>query len=240
MRRGLLYSEDTRGFVRKLGEGIPRFDTEYYPEATIMPLTEAEFHDDLSKNKILFPDSEENYPAYVYNAILLLPNDGSKLRYVPLARYDDFPCGKMSFRPHKEDYYIECKILCVDGNVYAIIGVSQSMDVRESFGQFLRPCYMLLSETQKITTYYEGKYYPNGAIYNQCGGFEMLPNTREQSFGYPGKPVNYPVRVVERVDLATINRIAAELQEGVLKESIEYHEAKRKEREAAKSDSREN
>ena len=237
--RGLYFNDDTSGFVARLGEGIPDFDTEYYPEATIMPVEGAEFHDDIARNKVVFPVNKCKYPAYVYNAILLLPETGSRLCYMPLARYEDFPYRKMSFLPHKEDYYIECKILYVDGNIYALIGVCQSMDVRESFDQFQKPYYMLLSETNDITTYYEGKYYPNGAIYNECGGFTMLPNTREQSFGYPGKPVNYPVRVVERVDLATINRIASELQAGILKESIEYHRKKQKEREQAKSISRE-
>jgi hypothetical protein len=61
----------------------------------------------------------------------------------------------------------------------------------------------------------------------------MLPNTREQSFGYPGKPVNYPVRVVERVDLAAINRVAAELQEGILRESVEVYSAKKSEEQRA-------
>ena len=238
LSRGLFYNEDTRGFVQSPGEGILKFATLYYPESVIMPLTKAAFDDNLRKNKVLSPDSEENYPAYVYNALLLLTDNETRLRYVPLARYYDYPYGKMSFVPDREDYFIECKILFVDSHVYAIIGVNKSMDVKDSFDQFQEPYYMLLSETKEITTYYEGKYYPNGAIYNECGAFEMLPNTREQSFGYPGKPVNYPVRVVERVNLSTINRIAAELQDGILKQSIESHRKKRAERKKAEEKKR--
>ena len=46
----------------------------------------------------------------------------------------------------------------------------------------------------------------------------MQPNTREESYGYPMKPVNYPVRVVRRLDVDAINNVAAELMEGVLKD----------------------
>ena len=34
---------------------------------------------------------------------------------------------------------------------------------------------------------------------------------------------HYPVRKVDRLDIDTINSIAKELQEGILKESIENH-----------------
>ena len=231
--RDLFFNEDTEGFVQKMGAGIPRFDTEYYPAATIMPVTGAEFKDSSAKNEILSPNSGEKFPAYVYNAILLLPEEGAALRYVPLARYEDYRYGTMSHIPNRDDYYIECKILFVDGNVYAIIGVDRSRAVRDAFNMFLQPYYMVLSEKKELTTYFEGQYYPDGAIYNDAGGFTMLPNTREQSFGYPGKPVNYPVRVVERVDLAAINRVAAELQEGILRESVEVYSAKKSEEQRA-------
>ena len=104
--------------------------------------------------------------------------------------------------------------------MYAIIGVGESYAVRETF-KTERPHYMILSETENIKTFCEGRYCPYGAIENEAHGvFVMHPNTNVFDCGAPFKPINYPVRVVERLDRAAIDLYAAELQQGVLAGSI--------------------
>ena len=230
MTRRLFFGEGDEAFLRRLntpfvGSYNKNLQKYFYSKGTIMPLLKNEFYDSVQDAIILEPDSEEKYPAYIYNAILTLPGEGERLRYAPFARYTrhDYIQGKV---PFFEDYYIECKILYVDGKLYAIIGVGESFNVRKGIENsdtpYEKPYYVVLSETENITTYYDGKFYPHGAIEN-LGDFEMRPNTKEFHTGAPFRPINYPVRVVERLDLETINAIAAEFQEGILKDTIKFH-----------------
>ena len=126
-------------------------------------------------------------------------------------------------KPYYKDYYLECKILMIDGHVYAIIGTGESRHVEQSFPENERPFYVLLSEEDQVTTFYRKKFYPDGSIevrYAEFRRLSMIPNTKEnKSDGYWTS--RFPVRKVERIDKNTIDAVALELANGVLKESIE-------------------
>lgn len=77
---------------------------------------------------------------------------------------------------------------------------------------------MIISEKDTIITFVDGKYYPDGAIVNEGDTFTMLPNNNKRPWSE-----FYEVRKVDKVNIVTINQIAKELQNGVLKESIDYH-----------------
>ena len=77
---------------------------------------------------------------------------------------------------------------------------------------------MILSERGTITTFFNNKYYPDGAIINRRGSFEMTPNNNERIW-----TEYYNIRKVDKLDVFTLNKIARELQDGILKESIDYH-----------------
>ena len=226
--RGLYYTDESEKKRRELNNTfagyIPeKFDDYYYAKASMMPLEDEVFYDTTNNNDIIDPDSgEKGYPAYIYNAVLLAEDKDSSLRYAPYARYNDKGWLSGNDYPFFVDYYIECKILYVDGDLYAIIGVSESYDVEKSFDTFERPFYVILAEKENITTFVDGKYYPYGAIGNEGWRFEMHPNTTEHPYtSYT--PANYPVRRVERVDAETVNKVAAELQSGILSENVKMH-----------------
>ena len=230
LSRGLLFQKKDDELLSRLntrchGSKTGNLSKYYYTEGSMMPLVKNVFYDGVDYNEILSADSEKKYPAYVYNAILTLPDEGEKLQYEPFARYHAHTqIGDPN--PFFEDYYVECKILYVDGKLCAIIGVDESYNISRYYEKceksYEKPFYVVLSETENITTYVDGKYCPYGAIEN-ISGFEMLPNTREFHTGAPFRPINYPVRVVERLDAEAINAVAREFQEGCLKNSIKYH-----------------
>lgn len=230
LERQLYFTEENREFLdglnKKYDLSAIRHKEEYYTPARMQILEEK--HDDWYGDNVINPGDGKKAPAYLYNSILVLPRKDGKLQYAPIGRYtmNGSSYGGEENKPFHQDYYIECKILYIDGHLYAIIGVGESRCIRECFKEHHRPFYVLLSEEEKITTYFEGKYYPDGAIGN---GFthvyplRMLPNTREDKKDNPHRPINYPVRKVDRVDRETINAVALELQNGILKESVEYY-----------------
>ena len=228
--RGLFFQDKDDELLSRLnkrchGSKTGNLAKEYYSEGSIMPLVKNTFYDSVDHNEILSQDGEERYPAYVYNAILTLPDEGEELQYAPFARYQAHTQTKDP-NPFFEDYYVECKILYVDGKLCAIIGVDESYGISRYYEKcekaYEKPFYVVLSETENVTTFVDGKYCPHGAIEN-ISGFQMRPNTREFHTGAPFRPINYPVRVVERLDAAAINAVAKEFQEGCLKNSIKYH-----------------
>ena len=230
LSRGLFFREEDDELLSRLnkrchGSKTGNLAKFYYTEGTIMPLVKNTFSDGVEYNEILEADCEKKYPAYVYNAIITLPDRGEKLQYAPFARYHAHRQINAP-NPFFEDYYVECKILYVDGKLCAIIGVDESHSISRYYEKceksYEKPFYLVLSETENVTTFVDGKYCPCGAIENESG-FEMLPNTREFHSGAPFRPINYPVRVVERLDAAAIDAVAREFQEGCLKNSIEYH-----------------
>ena len=166
----------------------------------------------------------DKYPVYLYNSILTLPNKNENMQYAALGRFSSNSDDYGNYSALTNDYYIECKILYTDGDIYAIIGLGESVDVREDLKKvddtlfnYNYPYNMILSEKENITTYYDGKYYPYGAIENDGSYYEMVPNTNVKYGSY------YPIRKVKRLDIDTVNKIAKELQDGILKESIEKH-----------------
>lgn len=194
----------------------------FYEKASIFALDKGKFEDNKDTNRWMSGTSTEKHPLFLYNAILTLPEGETDLRYAPVAHYvrNTRPHGYKGDVPALRDYYVECKILYVNGEVYAMIGVGESRAVSDCFPKD-RPYYLILSERDEITTFYEGKYCPHGAIKNQCDGtWEMHPNTNMFDKNPPYPPANYPVRKVERVDREAVNRVAAELQQGILKESV--------------------
>ena len=229
LKRQLLFTEEHQKFLDALNQKYPikkaRHQEEYYSPAKMQILQDE--HDDLYYQNVINPGDGQKAPAYIYNSILVLPQKDGRLRYAPIGRYtmNSSYDGKVK-QPFHQDYYIECKILYIDGHLYALIGVGESRCIQECFQEYQRPFYVLLSEEEKITTSFKGKYYPDGAM---ALGFEhryplkMQPNTKQQKKDNPFWPILYPVRKVDRVDLDAINAVAEELQNGILKESLTYY-----------------
>lgn len=215
-KRGLLFGEEDEKLLQELNEKyspIPDLiKYYYYTEATMMALSDETFYDTIANKTIIDEDSSQRAPYYVYNAILTLPSPGEKFRYAPIGRYDQQNYLSDNFCPFFEDSYIECKILYVDGDLYAIIGVSESYGIGKQFDVYDKPYCVILSEKDEITTYVDGKYCPDGAIENAAWKVTMAPNTTKKSW-----IKNYPVRKVDRLDADAINAVAEEFQNGVLK-----------------------
>ena len=233
-KRGFIYNAKfdlsrLNGKYKNRVNSLPEY---YYENASVMPLFTklSYFSDTKDYNDIITFDSNVKYPAYIYNTILYLYAKNESLQYAPISRYDGHTSLKDTFYPFYQDYYIECKILYVDNDMYAIIGVGQSYDIEEFFNKkkegyspfYTYPYNMIISEKKSITTFVNNKYYPEGAILNKGGKFEMVQNTNKREWDEP-----YIIREVEKLDIVTLNNIAEELQNGILKESIEYHFNKR-------------
>ena len=234
-KRGFIYDSNSElsKLNSKYGDFNDRESSYYYEAATLMPLFSDgnSFFDTKKYNKVISFDSNSKYQAYIYNTILYLDDEKGNLKYAPISRYDGHTYLSRKSYPFFEDYYIEFKILYVNEDLYAIIGVGQSYDIKEYFDDrrkdydtmFTYPYNMILSENETITTCVDGKYYPNGSIKNTGHEFEMLPNTNKMDwFEY------YEVRKVDKLNVETVNKIAKELQNSILKESIKYHFEKRK------------
>lgn len=229
-KRGFTY--DSKDILSRLngkyGNSNKNLSKYYYEEASLMPLfTKLDYFSDTKDyNDVITFNSNIKAPGYVYNTILYLSSKNDVLQYAPISRYDGHTYLTGNFYPFYQDYYIECKILYVDEDIYAIIGVGQSYDIEKYFGDqkkdyktfYTYPYNMILSEKDSITTFVNDKYYPDGAIENNGGRFEMVPNTNKRDWSE-----FYSVRKVDKLDVYTINEIAKELQNGILKDSIEYH-----------------
>ena len=99
-----------------------------------------------------------------------------------------------------------------------MIGLGESKIIQEAVKGFRRPFYIILAEENHLTTYFKGTYYPYGSIAHHYHEMEIYPNVLDGP-----KLRRYPVRKVDRVDLDAINRYCRELQEGILKDSIEEY-----------------
>lgn len=240
--RGLLYNDYYEKLLSKLNEKYyisKNFEEYYYEEASLMVLPNAihdTFFDQKDANEIISFDSYEKAPVYIYNCILTLPSQSEKLQYAPISRFARKTSILGINYPYFNDYYIECKIFYVDGQIYALIGLDESFDISKYFSENSEkynykeyfenpPYYMILSEKDTITTFVDGNYHSKGAISGIGSELEMQLNTAGLYYG--GETYNYPIRKVEKLDVDTINSVAQELQEGLLKESIKYHTEKR-------------
>jgi len=231
--RNLLYNKDTSSLMNRLNYNhdcvnyIKRDEIltsqKCYEKSTMVGISSEHYYDDID-NDAITDMYQKSFPVYMYNAILTLPSENETLQYAALGRFSYNSDDYGDYKAYFKDYYIECKILYVDGNVYAIIGVGESYDVSSYFRKNLMkpyyayPYYMILTETDTITTFSNGKYNPGGSIESSFDSFEMWPNTNELEY-----LEYYPLRKVDKLDVTTINNIAVELQNGVLKDSIQYH-----------------
>lgn len=218
--RGLLFEKADEVLLERLNQKYGVIKEElckyYYTPGDMMALSDPCFYDTFKGKKVVDRDAEytEAAPYYLYNAILTLPDGDEKLRYAPIARYDEQNSLSDNHFPYFKDCYIECKIFYVDGEIYALIGVSENYHLGKNFDIYDKPYYVILSEKDTITTYVDGKYCPNGAIQNQGWRFEMVPNTAKKSWA-----INYRVRKVDRLDVDAINTVAAQIQQEYLSES---------------------
>ena len=231
--RNLLYNDDTNILMNRLNsnhdcinyihDGNKIIPQKCYAKSTMTGISSESYYDDIS-NDIITDMYQNSFPVYMYNAILTLPNKNEKMQYAALGRFSYNSDDYGEYSAFHNDYYIECKILYVDGDIYALIGLGQSYDVKKYNSQIDDATFnynyafnMILTEKDTITTFVDGKYYPNGAIENSGNSYKMRPNTKVLYTSH------YPVRKVERLDVYTINNIARELQDGVLKKSIDSH-----------------
>ncbi len=239
-QRDLLYSDETKELENKLNDGhdCENYDSNIggkcYRKSTMFGIDENYFYDDPSKENVI--NENVKYPYYIYNAILTLPEENGNLEYAALGRYSYNSWTRYGeYDPYFNDFYIECKILYVDGQIYALIGIDESYNIDRyydetsieeykskeyysSYDVYTKPYYMILSEKDTITTYVNGKYHSDGAISIDWEKFEMAPNTNGVYLQN-----SYPIKKVDRLDKATINKIAKELQTDILKEPIKYH-----------------
>ena len=234
--RNLLYNDETSILMNRLNgnhnsnnyihRGDELISVPCYAESLMFGLTNERFYDSIDNENTIDDLNQKSYPAYIYNAILTLPNQNEDLQYAALGRYSYNSDDYGDYRPKFEDYYIECKLLYVDEDIYAILGVGQCYNIekyysyiRKSYQSFYTyPYYMIISEKDTITTFYNDKYYPNGAIANHGDNFIMKPNTNSSS-----TEELYNIKTVDKLDANTINKIAKELQNTTLKNSIEFH-----------------
>ena len=183
--RGLLFGEEDNELLNGLNQKFPEYrdykNAYFYSEATMMAFGGGTFYDSVTDKDFVTPESTQKAPIYIYNAILMQPEQNGKLQFGPFARYSEQTYLNSNECPFFRDCYIECKILYVDGDLYAIIG----------------------------------------GVENMGGQFNMARNTEKKSW-----VSNYPVRKVDKLDVDTINAVAEELQNGILRDAIENHWAK--------------
>lgn len=195
-------------------------DIGYIPASLIYDSEKNEYL--LSKNVIL-PESERKYPYYVYRASLLIANGSNELQYASV--FDGLASNAINNNydcPYFDDYYIDCEILYVDGDLYAVIGLEDSYSVYGQAFEYekartgMYPYCMILSEKDTITTYGYDKYHGEGSITKTAK--ELTLNVK------PGASSSvfeeYTIRKVDRLDVATINALAREMQDTVLRDSI--------------------
>ena len=233
-KRNLYFNEGTEDLMERLNAdhdcinyvrmGSIQSAQKCYSESIMSGIDDKRFTDSLEQ-EIINDMNQDSYPVYIYNAIIVLPGQDEKMQYAALGRYSYNNIDIGDYKVEYNDYYIECKILYVNGNMYAILGLGQSFDAtqynerpKDSTNIYNFSHNMILSEKDTITTFVDGAYYPNGSIKNEASSFEMKPNINKRFM-----EDLYPIRKVNRIDYNTINAIAEELQNGVLKESIEQH-----------------
>ena len=230
-QRGLYFEAEDEALIDKLNspyqDDIEKHGkSEYYEKASIKRLAlEEEIRKGVDNeclnernSYICTPDEDVKAPGYYYNSVLILPKGEDRLRYAPVGRYVHQENLRDIPNPYKDDYYIECKIFCIDSKIYALIGLGESKIINEAVKGFRKPFYIILAEEDHLTTYFKGTYYPYGSIAHHYHEMEIYPNVLDGS-----KWRRYPVRKVDRVDLDAINRYCRELQEGILKDSIEEY-----------------
>ena len=221
-KRNLLYNKNTYNLMNRLNDNHNCINFVHYKrnittqncysKATMMGIEKETYYDELNHSNINNMN-KDSFPVYIYNAILTLPSKEEKLQYAALGRFSYNSDDYGNYNSFYNDYYIECKILYVDGNIYAIIGIGQSYDVERSYDY-----QMIIAEKNNITTFTDGKYHPNGAISIDDHKYEMFPNTNKNEWSE-----FYKIKKVYKLDADSINSIAEELQDKVLKNSIEYH-----------------
>lgn len=227
--RNLLYDNKTSRLMNRLNCVDYEDNTDCpldYVKATMTRITKEMVYDVDDRKNIT--DYYKGSPVYMYNSIIVLPSIDEKLQYAAIGRfsYNSYDLG--DHRPVYDDYYIECKILYVDGDIYAIIGVGASYSVEKYFNDndskahnmsYIYPYYMVLTEKTNIKTYASGRYHPKGSIQDYGDGFEMHANNKNNSLFFQ----NYPIKKVKKLNKNTIDKVANELQNGILKESIKEH-----------------
>jgi len=234
--RNLLYNDETSILMNRLNgnhdsnnyihKGDELISVPCYAESLMFGLTNERFYDSIDNENTINDMYKKSYPAYIYNAILTLPSQNEDLQYAALGRYSYNSDDYGNYKPEFEDYYIECKILYVDEEIYAILGVGECYNIHEYYNiirkdyqsSYTYPYYMIISEKDTITTFYNNNYYPNGAIANYGNNFEMKPNTNKST-----NEELYYIKKVDKLDASTINELAKELQNTTLKNSIDFH-----------------
>ncbi len=227
--RGLLFTGEDEAVLEGLNaryKGYSNLTYSYYTPATMYAVFRDDFYDrkpdDLegSDMKLVQQGEDIKAPFYVYNAIVTRTEEYDFLHYEPVAWYsynNDTPAGG----PFFEDIFIECKILYINGHVYAIIGVDESYRVGKTWAQDTsselasHPYYILLSESEDVTTYVDGSYYSEGAI--NTLDLEMRRNTNDKDL-YLFE--NYPVRYFEKLDFNAIDIAISELEYDYLKSRL--------------------
>lgn len=237
--RGFLYQEKDAELISLMNDNSQHFympgvfsgetSERYTPTAVEFDAQQKRY---VLPEKALSRDSGERYPWYAYRASLMLPHDSSRLVYAPVYdAYGDRRINPEDDCPFFDDYYIDCEFFYVNGDLYAVIGVYDAWQAYhdrftdERSADWMYPYCMVLSEKETITTWVDGKYHGQGSLTKGYSDLQMHVNENVPSYFNE----KYEIRTVERLDVETINALAQELRETVLKEGVEEYLQGRKE-----------
>lgn len=229
---------ESRGFIYDSTFNINRmnkkhnfnssFPNYYYMKPQIIGLETNTYTDTITYNNFVEDYKKDKYPVYVYNTVLYYDVNNT-LEYENASRFSEFEYLSSTNYPFYNDYYLEVHFVYVNGDMYAIVGLESSYPVSSSFetnytsGEFYtKPYQVILTENDKITTFYEGKYYTDGSIKNEGNTFTMKPNKNKASY-----EELFKVRKVEHLDRPTLDNYGKELIDGVLKKSVKDYELKK-------------
>jgi len=133
--RNLLYNENTEILMNRLNgnndcinyihDGNKIIPQKCYAKSTMIGITSETYYDNITNN-IITDMHQNSFPVYMYNAILTLPSKNEKMQYAALGRFSYNSDDYGDYSAFFNDYYIECKILYVDGDIYALIAPEQN------------------------------------------------------------------------------------------------------------------
>ena len=222
-KRGLLNNDNTARLVQQLNKKYEPSSLNssqyYYEEPKLMAISDNTVYTESTNAKAITFDSTTTAPIYMYNALLVKTSVNENLQYMPVSRNGYFKYANGNFYPFYEDYYIDLRIFYADGDIYAMVGPDGSYAATKNYHVGLGESYpfsKILAERDTVTTFVDGKYYPNGAIEDRYSSFTFRFNTNQQNF-----VSIFPVVKVDELNIISINKKTKKMQDGELKGDID-------------------
>lgn len=222
-KRGLLKNDNTMRLVQQLNKKYepnslksPQY---YYEEPKLMTISDATVYIESFTPRVIDFDSTTTAPVYMYNALLVKTSADDNLQYAPVSRDGYYKYANGNFYPFYEDYYIDLRIFYVDGDIYAMVGPDGSYSATKNYRVGMGEGYpfsKILAERDAVTTFVDGKYYPNGSIEDRYSSFIFKVNQNKSDY-----EAVFPVVKVDELNINTINDWAQKMQDGELKSDID-------------------